>query len=164
MVFICIVWKLTIPLLNIINKNIFSKIIFVLLIIGLSLLIGYADCVNRTFSLARIINFYPFFAIGYFISNRKNKNKNLKFLFLGLFILAVSLSIILINLNYFSNESLYRAIGYNSSLNSIMQRILLIILPFMVIPFVFSIKIKKNFKIIEIISKNTLTIYYYTVL
>lgn len=157
--FALIIWKLTIPLLNIVNKNIFSKIIFLLLIIGLSLLIGYVDCVNRTFSLARIINFYPFFAIGYFISNRKNNNKNFKFLYLGLFILSISLSIILTNFNYFSNESLYRAIGYNSSLNSIMQRILLIVFPFMVLPLIFSTKIRKNFKIIEIISKNTLTIY-----
>ena len=141
--FSLICWQLTIPLLEKVNKNFLIKIIFLIYVFLIGCLVGYIKYVNRNFSLSRTIVFYLFFCLGYFYANKKQefKIKRLNIINSILLIITMLISIYLINIDYFSDESLFRASPYSGSSNTIYGRCLLYLLPLIAIFTIFNLKI-----------------------
>lgn len=72
-----VVWSISISLFATKQKphRFFKQTGILLISVGIGLLAGYVDCIGKTFSLSRILVFFPFFILGYYC-NKEDYGKN----------------------------------------------------------------------------------------
>ena len=126
------IWRISIKLLN----NI--PFIFPISII-ITLLEGYWQCFNFVLSIVKIIAFFPYFIIGYQISQKKilenfliwRKGFFKLFLFTIFFLFGLYLIIMFIQQNKLSNSAIL--MDYYCQNNTIYNRMVIIIISFIMI-------------------------------
>ena len=160
------IWNITITIINfkkIRKKYICYIIIFVLFFS--SIISGYFDKIGKFFSLARIINFYPYFMIGYFTKNNsiqifnskdyKNNKKIIKHIFI---LFGIISSVFFLHTKNPNRRWLYGLYSYNNAKYNITIRIMQILFSlFMIYLFDNLVPNKKVF--ISTIGSHTLYIY-----
>ena len=160
------IWNITITIIDFkkIKKKYICYIIIVLLFF-ISIISGYFDKIGNFFSLARIINFYPYFMIGYFTKNNsiqifnskdyKNNKKIIKHIFI---LFGIISSVFFLHTKNPNRRWLYGLYSYNNAKYNITIRIMQILFSlFMIHLFNSIVPNKKVF--ISTIGSHTLYIY-----
>ena len=158
--FAMIIWKLTLPLIEKISNKYQPLVLVILFLFGICA--GTVSSINRFLCLSRTIAFYPFFVLGYFNkkSGRFGFNLKLSNTFKIIILTAVLITFALLTkLIKFSNSAFYMNDPYNGFSHSALQRLIIYIFALSVIILLTSISLKKNNKLIELLSRNTLTVY-----
>lgn len=158
-----IFWYLIVMFIGTDKKRGFFIIITSLI---LSILVGFDTTINNYFSLSRIIVFFPFFYIGAYIKNNYFEKFNNYFCsrdfkkskFILILLLIICILLICIFNNYIESNWLYNSFPYNNNYNFLFRIINIFVASIFILSLLILIP-KKNIKLLNIIGKNTLTIF-----
>lgn len=161
-----ILWRLTIPFLNIGGGGHKIKLGIILMAFLIGLFVGLNPFVGREFSLSRTIVFYPFFLLGFYANKMdfdfKKIRKN-KVVIILCSLMSIAVLTFISIFKFFPNELLYGATSFENFSSDIwlmflfrfiayMFAIILIFQTFIIFP-------NKQFKILSLISINSLWVY-----
>lgn len=164
--FVCIVYLCLIPLID--SHQTKTKIIIISFTCAGTLLSGFDSTIGYYLSLARMINFLPFFVVGYYVGHGFTLKLETKFfqnpkirigLSLALGILLAIISLFLASSTYITNIVLYRSYPYDHKIYGPLIRAVVTVVAFLWILFFFLVIPEKKIPVLSKIGGNTYPIY-----
>ena len=174
--FVLMAWNMLIPLLEKLQR---WEYLVMAMTVVLSLGIGYLDSIGRTFSLSRMIVFFPFFVMGYYyrlnqskgqygsisktIDRYRDENKYKRidkhWIMFSIVVLGVILSICIKNAGTINRNWLYEATAYAESSYSIYFRLFHIIMAVLWIGILMILMPDRKLPIVTQAGMNTMSVY-----
>lgn len=157
-------WTILIKLFDTKSKR--KSIIFLILAFTISIIIGFIDKIGYWMSLSRIINFFPYFLLGYYSKNigidflkiKDIKNNMIKIVVCIIVLLITAIYFLKIN-NVIKVNWLYGSYSYNKGGYDFFFKIMWILLSLCELIIFYNIVPNKNINAISKIGSNTLSIY-----
>ena len=159
------VWNLLLPLIDFEVK--YKKWLVLLIVFIISIICGFDPYARYTFSLSRILVFFPFFIAGYYFKNTYGESfftysrtmKHVVFGILALIIIIVGGSYIAMESNTIKATWFYGSVGYDEQIYTWVFRLFTQLLAFFWIMFLVIFIPNKELPLLSHIGSNTMPIY-----